>query len=222
MDHTLFTLVIAAASLGVLHTLMGPDHYLPFIAISGARKWTVKKTAWVTGICGFIHIALAFLIGILGLRLGEGLFRLKGIEGFMSSIFGWLLISVGILYLVIGIRKIVGSRYSIKWLNRLNNASGKTRKGALIPWLLFIIFVFGPCEPLVPILLVPAEGLGISGLILITSVFGISTILTMLVLVLVPKAVISKVKLNPAESYLQLIAGSVILFCGIGVQFLGL
>ena len=39
----LTVLLISAASIGFFHTLFGPDHYLPFIVMGKARKWSVKK-----------------------------------------------------------------------------------------------------------------------------------------------------------------------------------
>ena len=31
-------LTLAAASLGFLHTLLGPDHYLPFVVMARAKR----------------------------------------------------------------------------------------------------------------------------------------------------------------------------------------
>ena len=40
-------LIVTAASIGFFHTLFGPDHYLPFIVMAKARKWSMVKTTWV-------------------------------------------------------------------------------------------------------------------------------------------------------------------------------
>ncbi len=37
MSHEIVVLGIAAASIGFFHTLLGPDHYLPFIVMARAR-----------------------------------------------------------------------------------------------------------------------------------------------------------------------------------------
>ena len=37
-----------AAVIGLFHTLLGPDHYLPFIAMTKARRWSTARTALVT------------------------------------------------------------------------------------------------------------------------------------------------------------------------------
>ncbi|MCM8821749.1 MAG: hypothetical protein NC831_02905 [Candidatus Omnitrophica bacterium] len=43
MSGEIFVLVGAAASLGFVHTALGPDHYLPFIVLARAGKWSKKK-----------------------------------------------------------------------------------------------------------------------------------------------------------------------------------
>ena len=37
-------LLIAAITIAFLHTLTGPDHYVPFIALAKARGWGFGKT----------------------------------------------------------------------------------------------------------------------------------------------------------------------------------
>ena len=37
-------LLLTAASIGFIHTLLGPDHYLPFVAMSAARGWSSRRT----------------------------------------------------------------------------------------------------------------------------------------------------------------------------------
>jgi hypothetical protein len=58
MSDSLTILLLTTGSLGFFHTIMGPDHYLPFIVMSRSGKWSNKKTIWVTILCGF---AIQFL-----------------------------------------------------------------------------------------------------------------------------------------------------------------
>ena len=95
-------------------------------------------------------------------------------------------------------------------------------KANITPWILFTIFVFGPCEPLIPILMYPAAQQSTGGLLLVTAVFGAATIVTMLSVV---TAALSGIKLLPTvrlERYSHAIAGATILLCGVSIQFLGL
>ena len=58
MELSGFSLSVLAAAGGVafLHTLLGPDHYLPFIVLARARSWSKTRTLVVTTICGLGHV----------------------------------------------------------------------------------------------------------------------------------------------------------------------
>ena len=55
-------LLFAAASIGFLHVLFGPDHYVPFIIMAKAGKWSLLKTFWITFLSGLAHILSSFLL----------------------------------------------------------------------------------------------------------------------------------------------------------------
>jgi nickel/cobalt exporter len=90
------------------------------------------------------------------------------------------------------------------------------------PWILFLIFVFGPCEPLIPLLMYPAAENNIPGAIIVSLLFSAVTISTMMAIVLAFKLGLSKINLKPVEKYSNLIAGAMIFFSGVAIQFLGL
>ena len=45
---TINALIVSAIAAGVYHTLIGPDHYLPFVALGKARGWSYSKTVLAT------------------------------------------------------------------------------------------------------------------------------------------------------------------------------
>ena len=53
MDSTLWILSGTAVLIAFAHTIMGPDHYLPFIMLGRANKWSAKKVAIISMLCGF-------------------------------------------------------------------------------------------------------------------------------------------------------------------------
>jgi len=97
-------LALTAASIGFFHTLLGPDHYVPFIMMSWARKWSGAKTAVVTLACAVGHIGSSVVLGLIGVAFGLAVKGLEGVEGVRGSLAGWLLITFGLAYLVWGIR----------------------------------------------------------------------------------------------------------------------
>jgi hypothetical protein len=48
MDGFSWSLLLGAAAIALTHTVLGPDHYLPFVALARARRWSVARTATVT------------------------------------------------------------------------------------------------------------------------------------------------------------------------------
>ena len=47
IDATLSALWLTALATAVIHTIAGPDHYLPFIAIAKSRNYSLKKNAFM-------------------------------------------------------------------------------------------------------------------------------------------------------------------------------
>jgi high-affinity nickel permease len=67
----------AAVSIGSLHSL-APDHWVPFAAIARAQHWPARKTAFVTFFCGFGHVTVSALLGVLALLFGQSMFASVG------------------------------------------------------------------------------------------------------------------------------------------------
>jgi len=237
MTTELGTLLITAATLGFFHTLLGPDHYLPFIAIAWARKWSALKTAVITFLCGVGHIASSVVLGLVGVALGMAVNKLELFESARSNVAAWLLIAFGIAYSAWGLRaafqKKSHSHHHVHLPGTVHehhhdhgsahvHIHDEDESKNVTPWVLFIIFVFGPCEPLIPILMYPAAKNSMLGLWLVTIVFGAVTISTMLATVLLARAGVSFLPMTRFQRYSHAIAGATILLCGLAIQCLGL
>ena len=92
----------------------------------------------------------------------------------------------------------------------------------ITPWVLFTIFVFGPCEPLIPILMYPAAKNSLFGLLVVTSVFAATTIGTMLAAVLLARGGVGFFRSPSLQRYSHAIAGATILLCGLAIELLGM
>ncbi len=237
MSQELAILAITAASIGFFHTLFGPDHYLPFIVMSKARKWSAIKTIWITLLCGIGHIMSSVLIGFIGVAFGIAVTKLEAFESFRGNIAAWFLIAFGLVYFVWGLRKALrnrphdhrhahvdGSEHIHRHIHTEEHVHPHENGRAinLTPWILFTIFVFGPCEPLIPILMYPAAKSSLSGVILVATVFGGVTILTMLSIVMLSYFGIRHLPERRLEKYIHAIAGATIFLSGMAIRFLGL
>lgn len=243
MSSEIIILCITAASIGFMHTLLGPDHYLPFVVLSKARKWSRTKTAWITILCGVGHVASSVVIGFIGIAAGIALSKLEYFESFRGNIAGWLFIAFGLLYGIWGLKRafskhphthshfhLDGSRHVHEHSHQSEHVhiheddsnEMKTDYKKLTPWILFVIFVFGPCEPLIPILMFPALQHSMVGVAIVSMVFAIVTICTMLAIVLLMSTGLSFVNLKSLEKYSHALAGGTIFLSGMAIQFLGL
>jgi len=237
MTGELNALVITAASIGFLHTILGPDHYLPFIMMSWARKWSLLKTSLITFLCGIGHIGSSVVLGLIGVSLGLAVKKLELVESVRGNLAAWLLIAFGLVHCVWGLRRAYRDRPHVhshthtgetthahlhSHHSKHTHVHNDKTTGSIAPWTLFVIFVFGPCEPLIPILMYPAVKDSLFGLLSVTFVFGAVTITTMLGVVLLSRAGVNFVRLAPLHRFAHVIAGATICLCGLAIQFLGL
>ena len=237
MTAELGALIVAATSIAFFHTVFGPDHYLPFIMMSWARKWSVLKTSLITLLCGLGHIASSILLGFIGISLGLAVKGLVHVESVRGNVAAWLLIAFGLMYLVWGLRRAIRNKPHVhshahvdKFIHKHMHSHREEhvhihddeKNVSITPWVLFVIFVFGPCEPLIPILMYPAAKNNMFDLVVVTSVFGLVTIATMLGVVLVSRAGIDFLPMKKVQRFSHVIAGASIFLCGLAIQFLGL
>ncbi len=219
MTQETLTLSITAASIGFIHTLLGPDHYLPFVSIAKARNWSIWKTLAVTAISGLGHVLSSVVLGFIGIAFGVMIFKLETIESMRGSIAAWALILFGVSYFAWGMYRILRGKGHAHGCAGHNHGDDKKE---LTAWALFIIFVLGPCEPLIPLLIYPAAQNSMLSVVIVTVVFGVVTILTMLGAVLALTLGVSRFSLGPLSRYAHPLAGLIIAFSGIAVEFLGL
>lgn len=236
MHNETSVLFLTALSIGFFHTLFGPDHYLPFIAMAKARNWSIVKTSLITILCGLGHVLSSVILGLAGIALGAAVFKLEAIESARGNMAAWLLLIFGFSYFIWGLRIAIRNK---PHLHTHEHEEGKAHKHRhdhntghfhlhtkknvnITPWILFTIFIFGPCEPLIPILMYPAAKGSITSMLLVTAVFGIITISTMLGLVITLSYGLLKLPLGRLERYSHAIAGLIIFLCGGAIKFLGL
>jgi nickel/cobalt exporter len=237
MNEELGILIVTAASVGFLHTLLGPDHYLPFIMMARAGRWSRARTAAVTALCGIGHVGSSIVLGFIGILLGTQLSRLEAFESARGEIAAWLLIVFGLVYFIWGMRRAFGGKehshthvhpggepheHVHRHEDEHAHAHLKGDGPNYTPWVLFIIFVLGPCEPLIPILMYPAAKHDMGSVVLIGAVFAVVTVATMLAAVILPLAGIGMVRLGRLERYSHAAAGAIVMLSGIGIRFLGL
>ncbi|MCE9629707.1 MAG: sulfite exporter TauE/SafE family protein [Planctomycetia bacterium] len=231
------TLCGAALSIGAIHTLLGPDHYVPFAAMSRAGNWSLPKTLGITLACGLGHVAGSVIIGLAGLALGVAVMELEGLEGFRGDLAAWLLIGFGLAYLVWGL--VQASRnvphahvhlhadgtvhthehtHDVGHLHVHGRTATVTSKASSTPWILFLLFAFGPCEPLIPLLMYPAAKASPWAVAAVVVAFTVATVATMMLAVMALRSGVALVPARHVQRYAHALAGLAVLTCGILVM----
>ncbi len=235
-EITLGAFLLTAVLTGVIHTIAGPDHYLPFIAIAKSRNYGWGKTFLWTLLCGIGHVGSALGLAAAFLIFAEVLSeaRLGWLEEWRGEIAAYALIGMGAAMLLYALRK--------RWKKRPHHhshchADGSTHEHlhahdvqhghphgsskSLSYWVVFIIFVLGPCEALFPLLTASAV-LGTASVVLVAVVFSAATILTMLAAVAAGTFGLKLLRIHWVEHYASEIAGATVLCCGLAIACLGL
>jgi Co/Zn/Cd efflux system component len=199
----MLALMLAAAAVGPLHTL-APDHWMPFAALARARNWPPLRTARVTFFCGFGHVTVSALLGILALFLG-----LEAVHAFGSTLeanASLLLIGFGLCYTMWAL-----------WRVRRHHHHDHP----LTEWSLFLLFCADPCVAVIP--MIPAAsaiGWHVVGAVIL--VYEIATIATMMALVHATHAGARAIRFPWLDHYGDVAAGALIMMLGAVVTLLGI
>ena len=239
LDGFALDLLVGAVAIAVTHTLLGPDHYLPFVMMARAGRWSPARTGWVTALCGVGHVLSSVAVGAIGLGAGLAVAHIEGIETRRGDWAAWALIAVGTAYTLWGVRKAIRAKRGLAphvhgsagHLHIHTHGSHPHHHDAADPrgaqrvlgfWALFTVFVLGPCEPLIPLFVLPASR-GRWGLALATALlFGVVTIALMVGVVLGTRAGLVRLPLGRLEPWSHAVAGAVVTASGLAVVFLGL
>lgn len=233
MASAMKALIITSLSIGFVHTLIGPDHYVPFIALAKARRWTLRRTISVTFLCGLGHVFSSVILGLIGIAFGVAVAKLQDMESIRGSVAAWILLAFGLAYTLWGLFEARrGGRHAYLHAHGTHvhpagphdhqgqhvPGSEDSPHGETTPWALFIIFVLGPCEPLIPILMYPAATMNLWGLAIVTAAFGFATIMTILAMVIALTLGISTIPSRGLIRYGHALAGAAILISGIAIK----
>lgn len=158
---------------------------------------------------GLGHVGSSFILGAIGIILGMGLARLEGLESFRGNIAGFLLIGFGVAYALWG-------------LKHLKDHHFHPSKGEMVTlWTLMAIFVFGPCEPLIPLMFLAIQ-YGWYGIWLTTLSFSVITVFMVVAQSMLAFLGFNLLPQRAIERWSHVMAGGVIALTGLAVTFLGI
>ena len=231
MSPETYILLITAITISFLHTVAGPDHYLPFVALSKARGWSVSRTIFWTIICGCGHVWSSVLLGLGGAAIGWSLSSVKWLQSIRGGLAAWCLLIFGLIYFVAGLIRAKQNRshkhfdiYQDGSMYVYEHKHGEVvqpkERHAVTPWVMLIIFFLGPCEPMIPLLSYPGAKSSWFGMMLLIIVYTLVTLIAMLLMVLLGFYGIGILSSTKWERYVHALGGVAILICGAGMVFL--
>ena len=198
-------LMSAAVAAGVVHTWLGPDHYLPLLGFAKLERWSRRRAMLVTAVVGLAHCLLALPVVFAASATASVL----DLQLTAAQPLAWLGIGLGLALLVTAVRRRRAGGGEIE----------PVRSHRRVRWLWLAAFVLGPCEWLWPCAMPALQAHGAGGLLLVTAAYTAATIAAMVAAVAV--GMTAAVRWRPAPAAAQAVLGGVLMASG-GVVLLGL
>ena len=233
MPNDILLLCFTSVPVAFLHTLMGPDHYVPFIALSRDRQWTLRKTYLVIFGCALAHVFASAILAMFGVYLGWTLDTLTGLNDQRGVWAAWGLSIFGLLYASLGLRQGFLKKPHLHWhshngvFHKHIHVHDYEHRHSHIPsdlapkdptaWALFLIFILGPCEPLILLIMLPAATASFWGVFSVLSSFWIVTLLTVLAIVTIAYKGLDRLSFGTISRFGRGLTGATIAACGFSI-----
>lgn len=189
-----------------LHAAL-PTHWLPFVLVGRAQRWSLATTLWSVLAAGLAHIAVTAVVG--GLIVAAGLALDQWVAGVLPYVSAGLLFVLGLFYLT---RATLMKPLSASG-SELETPEATVSQAAAF-WGLVAVMAASPGEVLLPLYLSTAEE-GLMMLALLTVVLAVGTVLGMAVFTTLARAGASILKLERWARYEGAILGLALIALGL-------
>ena len=220
MTEAGLALVVTTVLTAVVHTLI-PDHWLPFVLVSRAERWTVRRTVLLTVISATLHVSLSIALGLTAVLAGRGAERaVQGLGERLEVLTGWMLVLFGLSYM--GWFLVRGGHvhsFGIHPHHRPEDPEPELRRVRLKDlsgYALTFIVGFNPCILVIPCMLYAAQMSGLT-LLAVAVAFAVSTIASMVVVTLLGLKGTSRLTSPFLTRYGEAFSGGLIAAVGIAV-----
>ena len=163
------SLFVGLVGVAAIHALL-PTHWLSFVLVARAQKWSRGRMLEVVLISGFGHVVSTTLVGLAAAALGKGVH--KYVDRLDTPLPAFILAAFGLYYLVMGWRR-EGHRHCAH-----DHSEDPIQADKVAVWALFVEMTLSPCETLIPIFFA-SGGLSWPTLLLMALVMSAITILAM-------------------------------------------
>ncbi len=214
----IWVVVTGSAAVGALHALL-PDHWIPFVLLSKARRWDLGRSMMAVLAGGVAHLGSTAALGLIIAFLGaEAIQRIGPAAEFAGAgilaIFGVLLALRGMKAARTGAGH--GHGHDGDHSDHDHGDAPRSDRSHLVEG---AVLGIRPCAEAIPVFLA-AAAYGLTSSVLAVVAWVAATLGTMLVVVWLSLLGLRSFKPEPLERYGELATGVVILLMGLGAAIL--
>lgn len=206
----MWQIFIGSLILSIIHATI-PNHWIPLIVIGKTEQWSKGETLMATTITGFAHalstVFVGLLVGLIGYKLS------KSHELISIVVSPAILVIIGIIYLMVDIRK---SHHHVHF-NLTQEDRGSKSKWTIIISLSISMFLT-PCAE-IEAYYFQAGTMGWIGIVIVSAVYVITTVMMMLTLVYLGMQGIKRFDFHYLEHHEKQVTGIVLILLGILAYF---
>jgi hypothetical protein len=204
VNSTFFASIAATGfAVAFLHAAL-PTHWLPFVLVGRAQKWSTGRTLGVTLVAGVGHVGLTMLLGLALVVAGLALEPRLG--GVFHWVIGGLMAAVGLFYVLRGRHK-----HALPVAGRRAYGSDRAAIVALVT-----LLTLSPCEAFLPYYLAGMEH-GWRAFLALSLVLMAATSAGMLLFTGLSLAGFRRLDLQWIERYEETILGAALILVGLAV-----
>ncbi|WP_454761619.1 hypothetical protein [Caulobacter segnis] len=206
MNSTFFTsIAVTGFAVAFLHAAL-PTHWLPFVLVGRAQKWSTGRTLGVTLLAGLGHVGLTIALGLALVVAGLALEPKLG--GLFHWVVGGLMIAVGLFYIARG-----HHNHALPEASRRTYGSDRAAIIALVT-----LLTLSPCEAFLPYYLAGMQH-GWQAFLVLSAVLMAATSAGMLIFTSLSLAGFKRLGLQWVERYEETILGGALVVVGLAVAF---
>ncbi|HQR89439.1 MAG: hypothetical protein B7Z44_00835 [Caulobacter sp. 12-67-6] len=211
MNSTFFASIAATGFVvAFLHAAL-PTHWLPFVLVGRAQKWSTRRTLGVTLLAGLGHVGLTIVLGLALVLAGMAL------QPSLGEVFHWivggLMAAVGVFYVLRAYFLKEGHNHAMPEASRRTYGSDRAAIAALVT-----LLTLSPCEAFLPYYLAGMEH-GWQAFLLLSLVLLTATSAGMLIFTGLSLAGFKRLGLQWVERYEETILGVALILVGVAVAF---
>jgi nickel/cobalt transporter (NicO) family protein len=207
----MYQIFTGSVILSTIHALI-PNHWLPLIAVGKTEKWTQNQTLWATVITGIAHtlstIIIGIIVGFIGYKLSSNYTLIS------ETIAPLILIGLGAIYVIVDIRGSHHHHHHHEMEQITTEKSSLKSRWVAILISLSIAMFLTPCVE-IEAYYFQAGTIGWIGILIVSAVYLLTTVIVMLLLVYSGMKGIQTFKSHFLEHHEKGITGIVLIALGI-------